>query len=444
MDVAVPEVLSEGATRRLAEFVDVPVPGSSLFVLSSWSPGLPDRLPADTDTTLCEVLACDGERCWEGSLHLCDLAGPLSKSWSDPCNLKLLCSALAPQPASTMPVHHEDVRMPTQGGTVGLSRSGTVGLARSQTFSRGGTIARTGTLARGNTFGNLARQNTVTGVGRKNLPALGEHVANEATGHCIDVPAERIPTADAMWTCDDGPFASLHLSIRFLHREGPIVAVQSVCLKPIDMFDGRARFSSFACDMQCAANIFIESGQKEISTLQVQRDALQRELSGLPEVLKDEEERLLSEFLVVLNSQKRRCRDLWQASRGENSNGPSGVMPLLRAGMPKTPTFKDCLDREEGQKLDSLVPSSINFGTMCLPGLDVQGDGPSMFTIPITLGMEACSLPFPPSTSAQCSKTMSLKKGIASGPHALKQEQMEASSSRPVKRKTNIFDSDGW
>ena len=54
--------------EEVAEFVDAPALGLSLFVQSTWSAGLPEKLPEGPNAVLCRLLACDGLRCWEGFL----------------------------------------------------------------------------------------------------------------------------------------------------------------------------------------------------------------------------------------------------------------------------------------------------------------------------------------------------------------------------------------
>lgn len=95
-------VATTKATEEVAEFGDAPHPGSSLFVKSSWASELPlQELPSAAETVICQLLACDGESCWQGDLRRRDLAGPLEQSWSKPANLQLLCEALTGTGASS-------------------------------------------------------------------------------------------------------------------------------------------------------------------------------------------------------------------------------------------------------------------------------------------------------------------------------------------------------
>jgi len=79
----------------VSEFPDSPEPGLCLFVHCKWVPGIPERLPESSEAELCSLLACDGERCWEGILKRGDLASSLGDSWTQSSNLSLLQGAFS-------------------------------------------------------------------------------------------------------------------------------------------------------------------------------------------------------------------------------------------------------------------------------------------------------------------------------------------------------------
>ena len=257
------ESIAEAAAHadRVAEFVDAPLPGLTLFVQCRWSAGLPLRLPpGGADSVLCTLLACDGNRCWEGSLRRRDLAGPLGESWGEPSNLRLLLDALAARSISS---------------------------------------------------------------------SAGEGV---------------LPTSEATWTClDAGKLAPLELAIRFVYREGPVVAVRGVSLAPGGLTAGLSRFFDIAYGAQTAARAFTSIATDEHAVL-LQREAdLRRQIDSLPLEKQAEDDRLLKEMMVILNNQKQRCLKLWQDNR-KAMGGSSAASPL---GVPEkaTASLEECLER---------------------------------------------------------------------------------------------------
>ena len=245
------ESIAEAAANadRVAEFVDAPLPGLTLFVQCRWSAGLPLRLPpGGADSVLCTLLACDGNRCWEGSLRRRDLAGPLGESWGEPSNLRLLLDALAARSISS---------------------------------------------------------------------SAGEGV---------------LPTSEATWTClDAGKLAPLELAIRFVYREGPVVAVRGVSLAPGGLTAGLSRFFDIAYGAQTAARAFTSIATDEHAVL-LQREAdLRRQIDSLPLEKQAEDDRLLKEMMVILNNQKQRCLKLWQDNRkamgGSSAASPQTASP---------------------------------------------------------------------------------------------------------------------
>lgn len=314
------------SSEEVAEFIDAPAPGLSLFVQSTWSISVRAGLPTDTEAVLCQLLACDGERCWEGSLRRRDLAGPLGDSWGDPSNLKLLLAALA-------------------GEVLGDPSGGYLGGAGSTGRDRNSTL----------------------------------------------------PRSEALWTCPDDAIGSpLKLSIRFLYREGPVVAVRGVDLPRTDLAVGLSRFFALAHGSQMAAAACVAAAEEERTSLQQRQEALQRKLEALPEQLEVEEERLLKEFAIVLNAQKRRCRSLWEAGRRDSARDqPLGSGPLgLRAQVAAPASIEDCLSRgdlrEEAEDVfvvqnpDSVFPS-LTFASP--PQAFAESGTCGVFTIPLTLGM---------------------------------------------------------
>eukprot|EP00928_Gymnodinium_smaydae_P022904 TRINITY_DN19096_c0_g1_i1.p1 TRINITY_DN19096_c0_g1~~TRINITY_DN19096_c0_g1_i1.p1 ORF type:complete len:378 (-),score=104.61 TRINITY_DN19096_c0_g1_i1:74-1207(-) len=333
-DSATAAETAAATAEELAEFHDAPAPGLSLFVQSTWAAGLPLRLPSaeSGSALLCRILACDGERCWEGSLRRSDLAGPLGDSWSDPSNLRLLLDALAAR---------------REGGAA-------------------------------------------------------------------------LPSSEAVWGCGDGRHAHLELSVRFLFREGPVVAIRGVRLAPASLGAGLSRLFALAHGAQTAASACVGAADAECAALQQRREALQRQLQALPGELEMEERRLLAEMVEVLNNQKRRCRDVWKQTRREagfaddaaNEEAVPGAVPSLEAlqeGQPggSAVAKEEVAKREEVAKEEDFDDDvmSLVFATQPSgpPGASVKEDADAAaaaaaaraqensaftFTIPLTLGMD--------------------------------------------------------
>jgi len=349
-------------SEEVAEFEGAPEPGLTLFVQFTWSAGLRAGLPASPEAVLCRLLACDGERCWEGDLRRRDLAGPLGESWSDPGNLRLLLEALTPGSAT----------------------------------SPGGTEAPTGTI-----------DPTASVLDR------GATFASEGV-----VPPARpagVPRAEAIWTCAEGSglggvskgSAPLQLSVRLNFNEGPVVAIRGVLFPPADLSAGLMRFFALAHGAQTAADACVAAADEERAALLKRREALQGQLDALPVELEEEEERLLTEFVSVLNAQKRRCRRLWEARRAELQGAEAPLVEPAGADhkVPPGASLEDCLDRGDpvaapggldGERDDPLATMcSLTFATQPHlaasppePGGGAGGGGTgSAFTIPLTLGM---------------------------------------------------------
>mmetsp|Transcript_6410 Transcript_6410/g.9921 ORF Transcript_6410/g.9921 Transcript_6410/m.9921 type:complete len:405 (+) Transcript_6410:113-1327(+) len=304
---------------EVAEFMDTPEPGSSLFVQSTWSAGIPTQLPTGTNSVLCRLLACDGEQCWEGVLRRCDLSGALGDSWGKASNLRLLLDALA---------------------------------------ARGRTSASNGDVA---------------------APPPSPH-------------------GEAVWSLLDIGAAPLDLTVRFVYREGPVVAVPRVTLQRANVSVGLSRFFALAHGAQMAAHACVNAAEVECAHLRERCELLQKQVDVHQQNVEAEEERLMVEFAAVLNAQKRRCRKLWEANRRAGAGDNPGAFPVMHA----TASLEECLDRQdppdECDLLDGVgagpgtVASAVSlaYPSMTLPPSVGAEDGgnDATFTIPLTLGMD--------------------------------------------------------
>lgn len=331
--------------EEVAEFIDAPAPGISLFVQATWSAGLPEKLPEGADAVLCRLLACDGLRCWEGAMRRADLSGPLGDSWAKQSNLRLLMDALAARAPPSSVGSHDGGSMPSIG-----------------------------------------READLLGAFR-----------------------DALPVGEAAWTCTQGHDAALSLTIRFVYREGPVVAVRGVSLVRSDVNAGLSRFFALAHGAQTAASACIAAAEAECAQLREQQDILQRRLEALPKETEDAEDRLLQEMAHALNNQKRRCRQLFlascQASATEGPEVDPATVSLVQE--PATMSLEACLDRSEppappedidatddafqkGFEMIELSAPSLVFAsdTLMRPAVDDAGEGSAFtFTIPLTLGM---------------------------------------------------------
>lgn len=336
--------------EEIAEFIDSPLPGLSLFVQSRWSAGLPEKLPEGADSVLCELLACDGLRCWEGVLRRHDLSGPLGESWGKQSNLQLLLDALAGR------------------NNRGLAAVGSHGTA---------------------SLGSL-------GVGGDAVPFTN---------------LDTLPIGEAVWTCSED--SSLGLTIRFIYREGPVIAVRGVRLLCASLSAGLSKFFALACGAQDAAFRCVSEAESECAELQTQHESLQRRLETLPKESDAEDDRILKEMAHILNNQKARCRKLWEA--GWQAGGGDGDRPdvdviTVRLDEPATISLTECLDREppvpeannppsgaaaSGLDLSapSLVFASESFQDPPLSAEARKDANDFTFTIPLTLGMGDCGNP---------------------------------------------------
>merc|ERR1712232_1436904 len=130
-----------------------------------------------------------------------------------------------------------------------------------------------------------------------------------------DIPSasrDALPTSEAVWTFS-GNDSSLSLSIRFIYREGPVVAVRGVLLQLTGLSAGLSRFFALAHGAQTAAVACITAAESECAELLKQQEALNRQLEALPKKAEEEDKMLLERMAQLLNSQKRRCRKLWEA-----------------------------------------------------------------------------------------------------------------------------------
>lgn len=339
--------------EEVAEFVDTPLPGNSLFVQSTWSAGLPEKLPEGADAVLCRLLACDGSRCWEGTLRRSDLSGPLGESWGKQSNLRLLLDALAArgQPASFTAVG-----------------------------SHGGASISSAAFEVGAAFGS--RDTT-------------------------------LPLSEATWSCPDGAGTFLNLSIRFIYREGPVVAVRGVSLPRASLSDGLSRFFALAHGAQTAASACIAAAEGECAQLQVQQETLLHQLESSSKEIEEYDKKLLAQMTQTLNKQKKRCLNLWVAGcQAAAADGPEPEFDPTTASLVEEPmtisleaSLKECLDREElptdnaaslaidekecdltGGSAPSLVFASESLQAPL--SAEVAGEGSAFtFTIPLTLGM---------------------------------------------------------
>jgi len=395
-------------TEEIAEFADVPAPGLCLFVKSSWSAGLRTGMPAAPEAVLCRLLACDGERCWEGSLRRGDLAGPLGESWTDPSNLRLLVDALAAK-GSASPCAVEvggGLAAGTDFGTCAAVADAGIATLLAAAGGEGGPAP---TMRRAATDANMT-------AGRQGR--AGSTILRTFTQGATMAGGQRstgAAAAEAIWSCsrEDGQVgeAPLQLVVRFNYREGPVVAVRGVRLPSASLSAGLSCFFSLAYGSQMAASACVLAAEGERAVMVKRRDELQNQLDMLPAELEAEEERLLDAFVKALNAQKRRCRRLWQTRQLERCGGVAvfdGDLPPLA---PATASLSECLDREDppevpcepngGVERDWFAAPGVGLATQCsltfasqLPpatfGAALEkpeaGHG-SAFTIPLTLGM---------------------------------------------------------
>eukprot|EP00929_Paragymnodinium_shiwhaense_P114287 TRINITY_DN82629_c0_g1_i1.p1 TRINITY_DN82629_c0_g1~~TRINITY_DN82629_c0_g1_i1.p1 ORF type:complete len:431 (+),score=68.84 TRINITY_DN82629_c0_g1_i1:37-1329(+) len=325
---------------EIVEFPDAPVVGASLFVLPQWGAGLPEKLPpGDGATVLCKLLACDGERSWEGALRHSDLGGPLGESFGDASNLRLLCNALAgPQSSS-----------------------------------------------------------------------------------------EALPRSEAIWTCSATAHAPLELAIRFVYREGPVVAVRGVRLAAASLSSGLSRFFDIARQTQLARDDVVAAANDSCLTLQKDQEVMKQRLQQLPSQLEQVEERLLEQMVAVLNAQKKRCRKLWLDNCEMLKTGARGGIGRFPRPEPPMASLEECLEqRTEADGRDAVEeeeehqenPGGYNAEPVCdsalslviasLPQTQVPASAsagpmghPPTFTIPMTLGMSESLLPSMASSAAR-------------------------------------------
>jgi hypothetical protein len=230
------------------------------------------------------------------------------------------------------------------------------------------------------------------------------------------------------------------LAIRFVYREGPVVAVRGVRLTPASLSAGLSILFAVAHGAQMAAEACVAASDAECGLLRKRCDTLQQQLDALPLQLQEAQEQQLAEMLLVLNAQKRRCFKIWQATKAEAGLGGKGAAGPSRpgAGLPAdeqaTASLEQCLDRgeeenamnqanpEQEEQMDdeydgfddqmslafaTMPPQSqmpASGGTMGVVAAPDHHASASIFTIPLTLGMggDSCA---PPATvaSARCS-----------------------------------------
>lgn len=227
------------------------------------------------------------------------------------------------------------------------------------------------------------------------LAARGRHSASD--GNAAAPPP--LPHGEAVWSMLDIGAAPLDLTVRFVYREGPVVAVPRVTLQRANVSVGLSRFFALAHGAQMAAHACVNAAEVECAHLREQCDLLQKKVDLHQQNAEAEEERLMHEFAAVLNAQKRRCRKLWEASRRAGA-GDMGAFPVMHA----TASLEECLERQdpadECDVLDGVgagpgtVASAVSlaYPSMTLPpeaGAEEGGEGKeASFAIPFTLGMD--------------------------------------------------------
>jgi len=293
VEAAKTATLLAASAEEVAEFADSPVYGTSLFVHAKWNvDACADGVPDAEETALCRLLACDGERCWEGALLRSHLAAQLGDSWRGTGGLRLLLGALAE---------------PRSGGSSQWSGD-----------QPSSTLGACATLALG--VGSAATASAPAGLAGAAPPPF--------------------PLAEASWTCPEGSAGPLKLVVRFIYREGPITAVPGVLLPPCGLSAGLSTLFGLAHGAQVAASACAAAAEEECAALQGRKESLKRDLDALESQVAAEEARLLEEFAAVLNAQKRRCRRLWEAGRGGLAIGGAGAALAI----PTAATIGQCID----------------------------------------------------------------------------------------------------
>lgn len=320
----------------LAEFADAPAPGLSLLASVTWEPG-PLPHSREGEARVCQLLVSDGQRCWQGDLLRRHLGGPLGESWGDPSNLQLLKTALSGSSAAKPPA---------------------------------------ATLA---------------------PPTLTFGSQTQASGWVAQRLSSQAPASEAVWSCSRDEDAELVLSVRFLFKEGPVVAVRHVSLGRPLAAGTIQHLLALGQGAQVAADACVSAVEAQTVQLQRRQEELTKKLAELPGQLERQEQDLIAEFAALLNAQKRRCRRLYQRRQAQ-----SGLLPERRhldeepLG-PATATLAECLDRpgapvaepEEDEPSDEGGGPRLDFSLLAelpLPAVSGEDRGEG-FSLPMTLGM---------------------------------------------------------
>lgn len=157
---------------------------------------------------------------------------------------------------------------------------------------------------------------------------------------------EWLPTSEAVWRCyhGEGDGSPLELSVRFVLREGPMMAIPGLLLHRMKLHAGISHLFTLALGAQAASDACVTAANAELEGMERRRAEVRDALAAMPERLKAEEERLLKEFTTALNAQKRQLRRLWEAGRRDATLRAAGGMPAFVARHVPA-SLGECLDR---------------------------------------------------------------------------------------------------